>query len=72
MSGFNNIQTDYNGGAILEWSLFWLCSYRVVQSVLVNFFICIEKSVTSRFFILIAKFANFICDLNLLGLVLVL
>ena len=72
MSGFNNIPTDYNGGAIVEWSLFWLSSCKVVQSVLVDYFICIKKFATGIFFIRIVKFVNFICDLNLLGLVLVL
>ena len=63
--------TDYNGEAIIEWLFFWLYSCRVVQSVLVDSLISIEKSMMMEFFIRIGKFINFICDLNFLGLVLV-
>ena len=44
------MHTNYNCGATMEWSLFFLCSWRVVQTVLVNYFICIEKFMTSVFF----------------------
>ena len=44
------MHTDYNGGAIVEWSLFWLSSCIVVQSVLVYSFICIEKFMAGTFF----------------------
>ena len=41
---------DYNGGATMEWSLFWLCSCRVVQRELVDSFACIELFMTRRYF----------------------
>ena len=39
---FGNINecTHSNGGATMEWSLFWFSSSRIVQSVLLDYFIC--------------------------------